>query len=247
MPRASFRFYAELNDFLLAARRMVEFNHAFQGRVSIKDMIESLGVPHTEVDLILVNGLSVDFAYIVQADDRVSVYPVFEALDITPLVRLRPRPLREPKFILDTHLGRLANYLRLLGFDTLYRNNYDDEALARLSAGEKRTLLTKDRGLLKRRIVTHGYCVRSADPQQQIKEVLERFDLLGAIAPFSRCLRCNGRLEPVEKQAIVHRLPARTSVDYDEFYRCTACDQLYWPGSHYVALERFVSEILTGR
>ncbi|MBI4769776.1 MAG: Mut7-C RNAse domain-containing protein, partial [Chloroflexi bacterium] len=140
----------------------------------------------------------------------------------------------------------LAAYLRLLGFDTLYHRDCPDEELARLSAGEKRILLTKDRGLLKRRIVTHGYCVRAAQPRQQVREVLERFDLFGSVAPFRRCLRCNGLLEPVEKQAIADRLPPDTRAYYHEFYRCTACHRLYWPGAHYTAMQRFLKEILGG-
>src|SRR5262249_31383318 len=156
MNRACFRFYAELNDFLPPGRRGVTFTYSFEGSPSIKDLIEALGVPHTEVDLILVNGESVDFAYRVREGDRISVYPVFESLDITPLLRVRPRPLRETRFVLDTHLGRLAAYLRLLGFDTLYRNDAGDDELARISSGEGRILLTRDRGLLKRSQVTHG-------------------------------------------------------------------------------------------
>ena len=242
--QAHFRFYAELNDFLRTERRQVTFAHSFEGRASVKDMIESLGVPHTEIDLILVNNAPVDFSYIVQDGDRISVYPVFESFDISPLVRLRPRPLREPKFVLDTHLGKLAAYLRILGFDTLYRNDYPDEELARVSAEEKRILLTKDRGLLKRRLVTHGYCVRATDPKHQVREVLERFDLSNVVVPFSRCIRCNGLLEPVSKQAVEDRLPPDTRQYYDEFYRCAACDQLYWPGSHYDAMRAFVATVL---
>ncbi len=244
MPQAHFRFYAELNDFLPPARRKVTFTHTFQGRVSIKDMIEALGVPHGEVELILVNRLPVDFSHLVQDGDRISVYPVFESLDITPLVRLRPRPLRDPKFVLDAHLGRLATYLRLLGFDALYRNDYEDEELARLSADEHRTLLTKDRGLLKRSMVTHGYCVRATDPKAQAREVVERFDLFRLVSPFSRCLRCNGLLEAVEKEAIAHRLLPRTRDEYDEFQHCPACDRLYWRGSHYAHLQEFIAEVL---
>ena len=130
MKRAHFRFYAELNDFLPRARRQTAFACRFQGRVSIKHMIEALGVPHPEVDLVLVNGQSVDFSHLVQDGDRISVFPVFESLAITPLVRLRPQPLREPTFVLDTHLGRLAAHLRMLGFDTLYWNDSADEELA---------------------------------------------------------------------------------------------------------------------
>ena len=194
--------------------------------------------------LIVVNGVSVDFTYLVQEGDRVSVYPVFEALDVTPLVRVRPEPLREPRFVLDTHLGRLAAYLRMLGFDTLYQNDYPDEELARISSQEGRILLTRDRGLLKRSAVTHGYCVRETDPREQVREVLQRFDLFGAVKPFRRCMRCNSILQPVAKEAISHRLPPKTRQYYDEFRICRACDQVYWKGSHYQRMQRFIQSVL---
>ncbi|MGD0174591.1 MAG: Mut7-C RNAse domain-containing protein [Anaerolineales bacterium] len=246
MFHASFRFYAELNDFLPPARRQTTFDHAFSGRVSIKDMIESLGVPHPEVDLILVNGLSVDFQYTVQDGDSISVYPVFESLDIHPLLRLRPEPLRVPRFILDTHLGRLAAYLRLLGLDAVYRNDLDDAELARRSVDEQRILLTRDRGLLKRSAVTRGYCVRSDEPREQTREVVERFDLRASIAPFHRCLSCNGLLQPVEKQAVWDRLPPGTRERFDEFYRCSECGKIFWNGSHYARLQSLVADFLSG-
>jgi uncharacterized protein with PIN domain len=244
MSRATFRFYAELNDFLPPARRQRAFSHSFQGRVGVKDMIESLGVPHTEVDLILVDGRSVDFQHPVRDGDTISVYPVFEALDIHPILRLRPEPLRRPAFILDGHLGRLAAYLRLLGFDSLYRNDFADEELARLSAQQARILLTRDRGLLKRSIVTRGYCVRSSIPREQLHEVVDRFDLSRASAPFRRCLACNGLLQPVEKQAILKQLPPGTRERFDEFYRCSGCGKIFWPGSHYARLQSIIREVL---
>src|SRR5690242_4538900 len=177
MHRAYFRFYAELNDFLPPARRSVSFPHAFRGGPAVKDAIESLGVPHTEIDLILADGESVDFAWILRDGARVSVYPVFESLDIAPLTRVRPSPLREVRFVLDVHLGRLARYLRMLGFDARWRNDAGDEELARTAAAEHRIILTRDAGLLKRRIVTHGYRVREADPRRQLAEVVRRLDL----------------------------------------------------------------------
>ena len=176
MNRASFRFYAELYDFLPPGRRHIPFEHAFNGNPAIKDTIESLGVPHTEIDLILVNGESVDFSHPLQAGDRISVYPIFESIDIAPVLRVRPKPLRVPRFVLDTHLGRLAAYLRMLGFDALYRNDFDDDLLAELSRDENRILLTRDRALLKRSMVTHGYWMRETSPRQQLMEVLQRFD-----------------------------------------------------------------------
>ena len=244
MKQVWFRFYAELSDFLPAAKRQITFEHTFEGRVSVKHMIEALGVPHPEVDLVLVNGQSVDFSYLVQDGDRISVYPVFESIDITPLVRLRPQPLREPRFVLDTHLGQLASYLRLLGFDTLYRNDYNDPELAQISQSEGRLLLTKDRGLLKRKIVSHGYCVRATDPEQQMLEVVERFDLRGQFKPFKRCLRCNGLIEDVAKADVEERLPAETRRYYEEFRICGACRQVYWKGSHYERMRTFLARTL---
>jgi hypothetical protein len=168
MQVAYFRFYGSLNDLLPPVRQGVTFTHSFAGRVSVKDMIESLGVPHPEIELILANGEAIDFAYLVQDGDRLSVYPFFKSLDLFPLLRVRPEPLDEPRFVLDTHLGRLAAYLRLLGFDTCYRNDYPDDELAHIASTEKRILLTRDRGLLKRSAVIHGYCVRNTSPRRQL-------------------------------------------------------------------------------
>lgn len=243
MAQATFRFYEELNDFLAPELRKTTFTHAFDRRASVKDMIESFGVPHTEVDLILVNGNSVDFHYIVGDEDRISVYPVFESLDISPLVRLRPKPLRHPKFVVDTNLGRLARYLRLLGLDCLYRNNFQDDELARLSSEQNRVLLTRDRALLQRKIITHGYFVRETTPRLQVREVLLRFDLRRLLTPFTRCTRCNGTIETVEKQVIENRLEPKTRKYFDQFRMCRDCGQVYWKGSHHVRAQRLVEEL----
>lgn len=244
MPSIAVRFYAELSDFLPPDRRQVTFAHSVPERAAVKDVIEALGVPHTEVDLILANGESVDFSYQVRDGDRISVYPVFESLDITPLVRVRPQPLREPRFVLDTHLGKLATYLRLLGFDTLYRNDAADHALAAIARAEQRILLTRDRGLLKHGVVTHGYHVRETDPERQVVEVLRRFDLFRAIAPFRRCLRCNGLLEPVPKEGVIDRLEPKTRQYYDEFSTCQGCGRIYWKGSHYQRMLSFIARVV---
>jgi uncharacterized protein with PIN domain len=245
MTHAHFRFYAELNDFLPRERRSVTFTHSFHGSASIKDRIEALGVPHTEVDLILVNGESVDFSYRVRDGDRISVYPVFESIDITPVVRVRPQPLREPRFVLDIHLGRLAGYLRMLGFDSVYRNDYTDAELARVSSEEHRILLTRDRGLLKRSRVTHGYCLREIhSPRRQLAEVLRRFDLFNAMQPFRRCMRCNDLLHPVSRDAVQDRLPPLTREHYEEFHRCASCDRIYWKGSHYDRMRAFIDALV---
>jgi len=243
MARVQLRFYEELNDFLAPALRKVTFSHEFDRRASVKDMIESFGVPHTEVDIILVNGQSVDFSCIVQDGDRISVYPVFESLDVSPLVRLRPAPLRSPAFVLDSNLGRLARYLRLLGFDCLYQNDYDDETVANIADQEQRIVLTRDRALLQRKIITRGYFVRAVRPRPQVKEVLARFDLYRLVDPFNRCIRCNGDLQAVDKQVIEERLEPRTREYFDSFRICTACGQIYWKGSHHARSLRLIEEL----
>lgn len=243
MAQVTLRFYAELNDFLAPALRNRVINHDCRRRTSIKDMIESFGVPHTEVDLILVNGESVDFSCIVAGGDTISVYPVFEGMDISPVVRLRPQPLRTPRFVIDVNLGRLARYLRLLGFDCRYENGFSDAEVARISVEESRTVLTRDRALLQQRIITHGYFVRAEQPLEQVKEVLDRMDLYRLVRPFTRCTRCNGILETVDKQTILAELQPKTRKYYDEFKRCTRCRQIYWKGSHFVHAERLVAAI----
>ena len=242
MAQLHIRFYAELNDFLTSKRRQVEFNLPFAPGATIKDVIESAGVPHTEIDLILVNGRSVDFDHAPQDGDRVSVYPVFESMDITPVLHLRPKPLRETKFVLDVHLGKLAGLLRLLGFDTLYRNDFADADLARVSREERRILLTRDRGVLKRSQVTHGYYVREADPRRQAAEVMRRFDLRDQINPYTRCMRCNGVLRPATKAEVFDRLEPKTKLYYDDFHQCEACGQVYWQGSHFEPLRQLVEQ-----
>ena len=247
MPLASFRFYEELNDFLPASERKRDISVPFEQRSSVKDMIESLGVPHTEIDLILANQEPVDFSYIVQDKDRISVYPVFEALDISPVNRLRPRPLRRVRFVLDTHLGKLARYLRMLGFDTLYDNQYSDPQLADIAcSGERRILLTRDVGLLKHKRITHGYFVRETAPRRQIREILDRFDLKGSINPFSRCVNCNGGIEKLEKHAVKGRVPPAIYERQDDFVSCRNCRQVYWKGSHYDRMLRFIAALVAG-
>lgn len=216
----------------------------FIGTPGVKDLIESLGVPHTEVDLILVNGESVGFDYRVQNGDRIAVYPVFESLDVGSVSRVRSTPLREPRFILDVHLGTLARLLRMLGFDTLYDNRWDDPEIGRRGIAEHRIILTRDGGLLKRREVTHGYLVRSDTPVEQATEVLRRFDLAGRIAPFRRCTACNGIIEAVPREEVEDELEPGTRAAFDEFFRCRGCARIYWKGAHYEAMQEKIERIL---
>ncbi len=238
------RFFAELNDFLPAQQKFTCFDVVSPQHNTVKHLVESLGVPHTEIDLLTVNGQSVDFNFIPKNGDLICVYPVFESLDITPIIHLRPKPLREIRFVLDAHLGKLAVYLRMMGFDTLYSVDYTDDELAACSAQERRVLLTRDRGLLKRKQVTHAHYVHSTFPRQQIIEVLRQFDLCNQIAPFKRCLACNHCLQKAEKNAILDRLPANTARYYDEFMTCPGCQRVYWKGNHFLAMQRFVDEMI---
>jgi uncharacterized protein with PIN domain len=240
---AEFRFYEELNDFLAPVLRKRAFAYEFKGTPAVKDAIEAIGVPHIEVDLVLVDGESVDFTRRLAGGERVAVYPVFERLDITPVTRLRARPLRKTRFVLDVHLGKLARYLRLLGFDALYRNDYGDAAIIRLSLDQQRIVLTRDRGLLKHAALTHGYWLRSTTPKEQLDEVLRVFDLGRSARPFTRCLVCNGELQPVAKDVVADRLPPRVRRHCEAFAKCRECANVYWRGSHYERMRRMVDQL----
>ena len=241
MNRATFRFYEELNDFLPWDKRKIAFDHSFKGTPSVKDTIEAIGVPHPEVDLILVDAESVGFDYLLRGGERVAVYPVFERLDISSATRLRPRPLRIPRFVLDVHLGKLARYLRLLGFDTLYERDYADAAIAAISVADSRIVLTRDKGLLKRKEVTRGYWLRNTQPREQIAEVVRVLDLRRRVELFTRCMVCNHTLETVKESNVRDELPAGLRGQFGRIARCPGRERLYWPGSHYDRLADLVS------
>ena len=242
------RFYEELNDFIKNHPPREDIPFSFRDRRSVKDLIESFGVPHVEVDLILVNGESVDFGYTVRDGDRISVYPVFERLAIDGLNRLRTAPLRVSRFVLDVHLGSLARALRMLGFDCDYRSHRDDQELARISAAQKRILLTRDRGLLKRKIVSRGLIVRHDDPKDQLKEILEKLDLKNQINPFTRCLSCNSLLVSLTRGSALYEeltapLPQGVIGRYKEYTYCPSCRKVYWKGSHYDSMTALIKDL----
>ncbi len=239
---AQVRFYEELNDFLPSQKNKKTFPYYFNGKPSVKDAVEANGIPHTEVDLIVVNGNSVGFDYHVRNGDYISVYPVFEGLDISPIIKLREKPLRKSAFVCDVHLGRLARMLRMLGFDTLYRNDYDDPKIIAISVTRNRIILTRDRKLLHAKVITHGYWVRSQKPEQQLKEALARFDLYSQIKPFNRCMACNGEIKSVDKRDVIDRLEPKTKRYYNDFYQCCSCNKIYWEGSHYTRMRSKIEE-----
>lgn len=235
MINARFRFAGELNDFLTKRLRGNEFSYQFEPHQSIKHLIEALGVPHPEVGEIRVNGKPVDFKFRVKDGDFVHVFPDGSKSGDQP---------QEMRFVLDNHLGKLAAYLRMLGYDTLYRNDYQDETLAQIPSEQNRILLTRDRRLLMRNEVRYGYCLRSLDPLTQLKEIVKRYRLNGSSGTFQRCLRCNTPLDNIEKEAILDRLEPLTKQYYDDFRICLNCNQIYWRGSHYERMARMIKEVL---
>ena len=243
MVTATFRFYEELNDFLARPLRRRAFSCACARGATAKHMIEVLGVPHTEVELILVNGESVGFNHPLSEGDRIAVYPKFEALDIQPLLRVREHPLRVVRFIADAHLGGLAPLLRLAGFDTLYDNHYPDADIEALAAAQQRIVLTRARELLKRRAITHGCYVRTLRPREQLREVFERLDLAGSAQPFRLCLMCNAPLRRIAKDEVGDRAPDGVLERHNQFVTCDVCRRVFWEGTHWQRMRALMDSV----
>jgi uncharacterized protein with PIN domain len=233
MVTATFRFYDALNDFLARERRGHEFSTPCAREATTKHMIEALGVPHTEVELILVNGESTGLDTLLEEGDRVAVYPRFSSLDVADLVQVRLLPPGRLRFVADAHLGGLARLLRMAGFDTLYDNGLRDEQVEALAMDEGRIVLTRDRELLKRRGVEYGAYVRTLKAQDQLREMFERFGLAERARPFTLCLHCNAPLREVAKEAVLDNLPPTVRATQDEFRTCDVCHRVYWKGSHW--------------
>jgi uncharacterized protein len=233
------RLYAALADLAGAAHVHVPVG----APRSVKDLVEAVGVPHPEVSLIVVDGSPVGFDHQVAGGERVAVYPPFRQLDLTGVTTVAPGP-RPPRFVLDVHLGTLTRRLRTLGFDCWYRSDADDVELATVAVDEERILLTRDRGLLMRREITHGYCPRSDDPELQLLEVVDRYGLAPRARPFSRCVRCNGELAHAEPHEVHAEIPPRIRREHDTFTRCRDCRRVYWPGSHRSAMATWVDEVV---
>jgi len=247
LPAAIFRFYAALNDFLPQCQRGSRLRYDFNGNPAVKDAIEALGIPHPEVDLLLINGEPVDFQALLNDGDHISVFPRFGCFPVGDVSRVKPPDLDEARFVLDVHLGRLAERLRMLGFDAWYSNQADDAELAHRSSREQRILLTRDRGLLKRSEVVYGYCVRSLDPRAQVLEVLNRFALWDLFQPFKRCTACNGLIHPASKDAVLDRLLPGTREAYDAFYACDRCGKVYWEGMHVDEMREWIESLRAAR
>lgn len=237
------RFYGALNRFLKSTQRYRDFRYFVKGVPSIKDTLEALGVPHTQIDCIVVNSRSVRFSYQIRGGERIQVYPEADRAKLRKAIRLKPKLSLNPKFVLDVHLGKLARHLRLLGFDTLYEKEMEDAAIAQLGQRAGRIVLTRDLALLKNKGIRRGHFVRATDPQKQVREVVREFALAGKMRPFRLCLVCNGTIRRVAKSRIVHRLPPLTKKYYQKFYHCPRCDKIYWQGTHYKQLVRLVNAV----
>jgi uncharacterized protein len=229
--RATFTFVGELNDFLTHQQKNTPFMLEFEPHQSIKHLVESLSVPHTEFGQVLVDGLPADASSLLHEGAVVTIYPADDPME------------GEPHFLLDNHLGQLATYLRMFGFDCLYRNDYQDDELAQVAVEQERVLLTRDRRLLMRKGIRHGYCIHQTDPHRQAAEVLKRFSLTDRIKPFQRCLKCNTPLQVVNKQDIIDRLEPLTKRYYDDFRICPNCQQIYWKGSHFERMQEQIIEL----
>lgn len=237
------RLWGSLNVFLAPRRRYKVFSYIVKGHPAVKDTLEAVGVPHTEIDCILMNGQAVDFSYQLRDRDRLEAYPYGYPLKKRNIRHLCPRQPVCPSFVLDSHLGKLARHLRLLGFDAVYRKLFPDAEILKTALQEKRFVLTRDLGLLKNKRLRRGYWLRSTDPARQIREVLKSFRLYSRIRPFRRCLRCNGTIVKISRRAALPLLPSKTKKYFRTFYRCRVCRQIYWQGSHYDHLCRFIRRL----
>ena len=235
------RFHGDLSVFLGSKARDVVIERQLAEKTSIKDVIESCGVPHPEVDLILVDEQTVGFDYTLANDAKVEVFPVKNR--DTNRTEKRLQTISISRFVADGHLGGLTRNLRLLGFDVAHDQGADDRQLLDVMVRENRALLTRDRPLLMHRIVQHGYYPRSQNADEQTIEVVRRFDLSKLIAPFARCLRCNALLEEATKAEVIDELEPLTKIYYDQFRRCPDCKQIYWSGSHFPKLQKRIEEI----
>jgi len=231
MLTAVFSFHPELEFFLPRSTRGAPLALSFDDHQSIKHLIESIGVPHVEVGRMENNGCDVDFSYKPKEGDRIAVFPTNYEDSI------------DPKFVVDGHLGRLAAYLRMLGLDTYYETQIEDSRLMAVAASELRILLSRDRRLLMHKSLRVGYCPRSLNSQDQLREILVKFNVWEKIDPFKRCIQCNGIIQDVEKQEIQDNLLPLTKQYFDEFSMCLECRQVYWKGSHYERMTQLIDQI----
>ena len=206
--------------------------HELKRRASAKDVVESFGIPHTEIGVMRANGREISFSHIVENSETIEISPLYAPIDVLTASLLRPQPLQNITFAVDDNVGKLASLLRMAGLDTYYVNTISDRELVKIAHHEGRILLSKDKDLLKRKMIVFGRLVRAITPKKQLAEIIQLYGLREQLQPFSRCLKCNDLLQPIEKQEIIDRLEPLTIKYYDSFHTCRSCGNIYWPGSH---------------
>lgn len=229
-------FDPELADFFRIESRI---RYPLHRRASIKDIIEALGVPHTEVGEILVDDRPESFNLIPGTGQKINVRAVQAPFDISQHGLLRRRSFKTMRFLVDVNVGKLAYMLRMLGYDALFESTLKDKEIALLAHDQKRVVLSRDRGLLKQSLIEYGRLVRSQEPDRQLREITRLFGL-NCRKMFSRCLSCNHLLKNVEKKQIAHRLEPKTKKYFSRFSMCPGCDRIYWPGSHWEKMNDLV-------
>ncbi|MCX2740370.1 Mut7-C RNAse domain-containing protein [Pontibacter anaerobius] len=244
---ATFHFHGALNDFLHKRRRGQPIHYTFRGTPAVKDSIEALGVPHPEVDVVLVNEKPTPFSCQLQSGDVVEAYPVEEGRTWPAGYTFEEQNPPPTRFVLDVHLGTLAKSMRILGLDTYYETDLSDSAIAGIAASQQRVVLTRDIGLLKQKSITWGYWLRSQQTEEQLEEVIRRYHLYKSFRPFERCLACNVPVQEVSKQEVLEHLPPKTQRYFHEFYRCPSCQRIYWKGSHYERMQQYIARIRGNR
>ncbi len=247
MVTATFCFHEELNEFLRPEQRGREFSVPCARNATTKHMIEALGVPHTEVEVILVNGLAAGFDRLLSDRDRVAVYPRSDSPVVAPMLRLREWPLPVTHFVADSHLGGLARLLRMAGFDTLYRNDFRDSELADIARHDRRIVLTRDRDLLKQRGISHGCYVHALKPERQFGEIVARLDLGCSFRPFTLCLECNAPVREIEKTYVFRQLPPSVQARHEHFTICDCCGRVFWEGSHWQHMRQLLDKMIGPR
>lgn len=204
-------------------------------RASIKDILESLGIPHTEVGKIILDKKEQRFEKIAENGEHYEIHPLSPALPPTEGTILRPEPFKSCcRFLVDINVGRLAGLLRMAGFDAENANKESTtRAIAKKAVAEDRILLTRNKDLLKHRELVYARLVRNQDPDLQLREVISLYSLENLLQPFTRCISCNGLLADVKKEAIVDRLLPLTKKFFNRFRICSDCHKIYWQGSHH--------------
>ncbi len=244
MIRVLVRCYAELNDLLPPELRFRDIAFHLPAPCTVADVLQRAGTPESQVDVALCNGTSVTPDTVLADGDRLSVYPVFETFDVSAITRMRDRALRTPAFVADVHLGSLARFLRMLGFDTVYERTSTTETIIAISMSEGRVLLSRSRTLVRDPRVSHCLFIPSPDPRTQLIEVIRHHQLASSIRPFARCIECNDPVAPIDRETVLSRLPASVRSTDLAFRICRRCDRVYWDGSHVARMRAFIDQVI---